>query len=85
VFPVRCRDLLDDIEEGLRGVPFPLDEEILTKRTHPFYIAPLTEYPLLLGFSFFGIMVGNVGYLHTGVLGGGWEAAALVAASAIVC
>jgi heme/copper-type cytochrome/quinol oxidase subunit 3 len=85
VFRVRNRDLLDDIQEDLHGTVFPPDWEGLTKRTHPFYIAPLTEYPLLLGFSLFGIMVGNVTYLHTGALDGGWEVALVVAASAILC
>ena len=41
----------------------------LRRRTHPFFIAPLTEYPLLLGFAMAGLLSATVNYFHSGVLG----------------
>jgi heme/copper-type cytochrome/quinol oxidase subunit 3 len=53
------------------------------RRTHPFYIAPLTEYPALLGAAVGLLLVATVDYLHSGSFGerGLW-ALLLVAATA---
>lgn len=37
--------------------------------THPFFIAPLSETPLLLGLSLSGVLCGTVNYLHQGFFG----------------
>ena len=39
---------------------------ILQKRTHVFFIAPYAEYPLIIGFSLFGILEATVHYFHGG-------------------
>lgn len=41
----------------------------LQKVTHPFFMAPYSEYPLLLGVSLAGVLGGTVNYLHAGFLG----------------
>jgi proton-translocating NADH-quinone oxidoreductase chain M len=41
----------------------------LQKVTHPFFMAPYSEYPLLLGFSLLGVLGGTVNYLHHGFMG----------------
>jgi hypothetical protein len=45
----------------------------LQKVTHPFFMAPYSEYPLLLGFSLLGLLGGTVNYLHEGFMGLGAE------------
>lgn len=77
-------DLRDDIQRVLQEGPLPLRKGLL-KRTHPFYIAPYSEYTLLLGGAIFGLMVGNVSYLHTGSFGPGGEVALVVAVAALLC
>jgi hypothetical protein len=44
-------------------------QQPLQKVTHPFFMAPYSEYPLLLGFSLLGLLGGTVNYLHEGFLG----------------
>lgn len=50
----------------------------LRKSTHPFYISPYLEYPLLLGFGLQPLLSATVQYLHEGYLGLAAEPALLV-------
>jgi len=84
VLAVYRENLEDAIQSVLKENLRPALERPL-KRTHPFYIAPYSEYALLLGFSLFGVMAGNVSYLHSGAFGPGGEAALVVALAAILC
>jgi heme/copper-type cytochrome/quinol oxidase subunit 3 len=85
VIPVNEEDLRDLLATLLEGTIFPAEVEILTKRTHPFYIAPYSEYPMVLGFTLHGIMVANVHYLHHGSLGLWGNLWMALAAAAIFC
>ena len=86
--PLRERLILSFAGEALPGKPAPslLRLLVLTpagelqrrqlplqKVTHPFFMAPYSEYPLLLGFSLLGLLGGTVNYLHDGFMGLGAE------------
>lgn len=45
---------------------------------HPFFLAPLSEAPALLGLSLLGVLMGTVNYLHQGFLGLAAEPALLL-------
>jgi heme/copper-type cytochrome/quinol oxidase subunit 3 len=62
--PALTRVLLVNAEDEKQRVRLPLQS-----LTHPFFIAPLSEVPLLLGLSLFGVLSGTVNYLHQGFMG----------------
>jgi hypothetical protein len=63
-FPSLLRLLVLTPAGELRRSQLPLQ-----KVTHPFFMAPYSEYPLLLGFSLLGLLGGTVNYLHEGFMG----------------
>ena len=56
----------------------------LRKITHPFYISPYLEYPLLLGFGLHPLLTATVNYLHEGYLGLAVEPALLLLGGSLV-
>jgi hypothetical protein len=62
--PTLTRVLLVNAEDEKQRARLPLQS-----LTHPFFIAPLSETPLLLGLSLFGVLSGTVNYLHQGFMG----------------
>jgi cytochrome c oxidase subunit 3 len=73
----------DAVARILWAVPFPAEVEMLQKRTHPFYVAPLCEYPLLLALSVGTLLASTVPYLHGDGFGPAAEWALVVGATAV--
>lgn len=84
VLPVVAADPEDASARILRGIPFPAEVEMLQKRTHPFYVAPLCEYPLLLAGALGTLLGSTVPYLHGSGFGAAAEGALVVAVAAVV-
>lgn len=62
--PRLTRVLLVNAQDELQRARLPLQ-----RQTHPFFIAPLSETPLLLGLALLGVLIGTVNYLHQGFMG----------------
>lgn len=62
--PQLTRMLLVNAEDEAQRSRLPLQAQ-----SHPFFIAPLSETPLLLGLSLLGVLSGTVNYLHHGFMG----------------